>query len=191
MLSLLLHDRTLQIRGMLALLMFGAFSLFWSSLVLPLSQAPFNFTHAAVGAFGLVGAVGALAAVRAGHLADRGLGQVASGACLLLLTLAWLPLGLLGSGLIWLVAGIVLLDLAGQAIHVLNQSMIFRAHPQSHSRLVGCYMLFYAVGSGLGAFACTHMYAWAGWSGVCWLGAGVSLSALLFWRLTLRGMPDA
>ena len=37
MLSLLLHDRTLQIRGMLALLMFGAFSLFWSSLVLPLS----------------------------------------------------------------------------------------------------------------------------------------------------------
>ena len=49
MLTLLLHDRTLQIRGMLALLMFGAFSLFWSSLVLPLSQAPFNFTHAAVG----------------------------------------------------------------------------------------------------------------------------------------------
>ena len=193
MLSLLLHDRTLQIRGMLALLMFGAFSLFWSSLVLPLSQAPFNFSHAAVGAFGLVGAVGALAAVRAGHLADRGLGlgQAASGVCLLLLTLAWLPLGLLGSGLVWLVAGIVLLDLAGQAIHVLNQSMIFSAHPQSHSRLVGCYMLFYAVGSGLGAFAGTHMYAWAGWSGVCWLGAGVSLSALLFWRLTLRGMPDA
>lgn len=111
--------------------------------------------------------------------------------CLLLLTLAWLPLGLLGSGLVWLVAGIVLLDLAGQAIHVLNQSMIFRAHPQSHSRLVGCYMLFYAVGSGLGAFAGTHMYAWAGWSGVCWLGAGVSLSALLFWRLTLRGMPPS
>ncbi|CUZ52921.1 Inner membrane transport protein ynfM [Serratia marcescens] len=191
MLTLLLHDRTLQIRGMLALLMFGAFSLFWSSLVLPLSQAPFNFTHAAVGAFGLVGAVGALAAVRAGHLADRGLGQVASGVCLLLLTLAWLPLGLLGSGLVWLVAGIVLLDLAGQAIHVLNQSMIFSAHPQSHSRLVGCYMLFYAVGSGLGAFAGIHMYAWAGWSGVCWLGAGVSLSALLFWRLTLRGMPPS
>ncbi|HGY5697789.1 TPA: MFS transporter, partial [Serratia marcescens] len=122
---------------------------------------------------------------------DRGLGQAASGVCLLLLTLAWLPLGLLGSGLVWLVAGIVLLDLAGQAIHVLNQSMIFSAHPQSHSRLVGCYMLFYAVGSGLGAFAGTHMYAWVGWSGVCWLGAGVSLSALLFWRLTLCGMPDA
>ncbi|OJT44610.1 MFS transporter [Serratia plymuthica] len=189
MLALLLRDRTLQIRGMLALLMFGAFSIFWSALVLPLSQAPFNFSHSVIGAFGLVGAVGALAAVRAGHLADRGLGQVASGVCLLLLVLAWLPLGMLGYGLGWLVVGIVLLDLAGQAIHVLNQSMIFSAHPQAHSRLVGCYMLFYAVGSGLGAFASTHVYAVAGWPGVCWLGAGVSLVALLFWWLTLRGMP--
>ena len=85
--------------------------------------------------------------------------------------------------------GIVLLDLAGQAIHVLNQSLIFSAHPQSHSRLVGCYMLFYAVGSGLGAFASTHVFALAGWSGVCWLGAGISLVALLFWGLTLRAMP--
>ncbi|CAI1059805.1 MFS transporter [Serratia entomophila] len=190
MLTLLRRDRTLQIRGMLALLMFAAFSIFWSALVLPLSRPPFNFSHSVVGAFGLVGAVGALAAMRAGHLADRGLGQLASGVCLLLLTLAWLPLGMLGYGLIWLVAGIVLLDLAGQAIHVLNQSMIFNAHPQSHSRLVGCYMLFYAAGSGLGAFASTHVYAWAGWSGVCWLGASVSLGALLFWRLTLRAMPE-
>ncbi|CAI1141471.1 MFS transporter [Serratia proteamaculans] len=189
MLTLLWRDRTLQIRGMLALLMFAAFSIFWSALVLPLSQAPFNFSHSMIGAFGLVGAVGALAAVRAGHLADRGLGQVASGVCLLLLVLAWLPLGLLSYGLGWLIMGIVLLDLAGQAIHVLNQSLIFSAHPQAHSRLVGCYMLFYAVGSGLGAFASTHVFALAGWSGVCWLGAGVSLIALLFWGLTLRAMP--
>ncbi|SPZ54116.1 Inner membrane transport protein ynfM [Serratia quinivorans] len=189
MLTLLWRDRTLQIRGMLALLMFAAFSIFWSALVLPLSQAPFNFSHSVIGAFGLVGAVGALAAVRAGYLADRGLGQVASGVCLLLLVLAWLPLGMLSYGLGWLIMGIVLLDLAGQAIHVLNQSLIFSAHPQAHSRLVGCYMLFYAVGSGLGAFTSTYVFALAGWSGVCWLGAGVSLAALLFWGLTLRAMP--
>ncbi|MOA65934.1 hypothetical protein D3C78_1925070 [compost metagenome] len=50
-------------------------------------------------------------------------------------------------------------------------------------------MLFYAVGSGLGAFASTHVFALAGWYGVCWLGASVSLAALLFWGLTLRAMP--
>ena len=69
--------------------------------------------------------------------------------------------------------------------------MIFSAHPQSHSRLVGCYMLFYAVGSGLGARAGTHMYALGGLERRLLAGAGVSLSALLFWRLTLRGMPPS
>lgn len=186
MLSLLRHDRILQVRGMLALLMFAAFSIFWSTLVLPLSQPPFLFSHSAIGVFGLVGAVGALAAMKAGHLADRGWAQRASGVSLLLLVFAWLPLGLMGQGIIYLIGGIILLDLAGQAIHVLNQSMIFTAHPQSHSRLVGCYMLFYAVGSGLGAFAGSHIYAWAGWHGVCWLGGLVSLAALLFWWRTLK-----
>lgn len=186
MLSLLRHDRILQVRGMLALLMFAAFSIFWSTLVLPLSQPPFLFSHSAIGAFGLVGAVGALAAMKAGYLADRGWAQRASGVSLLLLVFAWLPLGLIDQGIIYLIGGIILLDLAGQAIHVLNQSMIFTAHPQSHSRLVGCYMLFYAVGSGLGAFAGSHIYAWAGWHGVCWLGGSVSLAALLFWWRTLK-----
>ena len=47
-------------------------------------------------------------------------------------------------------------------------------------------MLFYAVGSGLGAIATTLTYARAGWSGVCVLGAAVSMLALLVWALTLR-----
>lgn len=45
-----------------------------------------------------------------------------------------------------LLIGIMLLDLGGQALHVTNQSLIFRARPEAHSRLVGLYMLFYAVG---------------------------------------------
>lgn len=185
MLNLLRHDSVLQVRGILALLMFAAFSIFWSTLVLPLVQPPFLFSHSTIGAFGLVGAVGALAAMNAGRLADRGWGQKASAVSLLLLVVAWLPLGMMERGMVWLIGGIILLDLAGQAIHVLNQSMIFTANPQSHSRLVGCYMLFYAVGSGLGAFAGSYIYALAGWHGVCWLGGAVSLAALLFWWRTL------
>jgi predicted MFS family arabinose efflux permease len=83
-----------------------------------------------------------------------------------------------------LVVGIVLLDLGGQALHVTSQSMIFRARPEAHSRLVGLYMLFYAVGSGLGAIGATTTYAHAGWQGVCSLGAAVSLLALLCWWAT-------
>ncbi|MEG0224480.1 MAG: MFS transporter [Comamonas sp.] len=189
MLTLLRQERVLQIRGMLALLMFAAFNIFWSALVLPLSAPPFALSHTAIGAFGLVGVVGALAAARAGQWADRGRGQHTSAAALLALLLAWWPLALMGWSLWALVLGIVLLDLGGQALHVTNQSLILRTRPDAHGRLVGLYMLFYAVGSGLGAIASTVTYAHAGWQGVCALGAGVSLLALIFWGATLRCMP--
>lgn len=189
MLTLLRQERVLQIRGMLALLMFAAFNIFWSALVLPLSAPPFAFSHTAIGAFGLVGVVGALAAARAGQWADRGWAQHTSAAALVALVLAWWPLSLMQHSLWALVPGIVLLDLGGQALHVTSQSLIIRARPDAHARLVGLYMLFYAAGSGLGAIATTVTYAHAGWQGVCALGAGVSLLALIFWWATLRCMP--
>jgi predicted MFS family arabinose efflux permease len=188
---LLRSERVLQIRGMIALLMFAAFNIFWSAMALPLSAPPYAFSHTSIGAFGLVGAVGALAAMRAGRWADHGFGQRTSLAALVLLLVAWLPMSFMGTSLWALVIGIVLLDLGGQAIHVTNQSMIFRTRPEAHGRLVGAYMLFYAVGSGLGAIGATALYAAEGWRGVCILGALVSLLALVFWAATRRLMPEA
>jgi len=186
MLTLLRQEKVLQVRGMLALLMFAAFNIFWSALVLPLSAPPYNFSHTLIGAFGLAGVVGALAAARAGQWADRGYARRTSGLALLVLLLAWWPLSLMDVSLWALVMGIVLLDLGGQALHVTNQSLIFRTRPDAHSRLVGLYMMFYAVGSGLGAISTTVTYARFGWQGVCTLGASVSLLALVFWWVTQR-----
>ena len=183
MLAMLAANRVLQVRGVLALLLFAVFNIFWSALVFPLSEQ--GYSHSAVGAFGLVGVAGALGAARAGALADRGRAQWTTGAALLLMLASWLPLGFAGSALWPLILGILALDLAGQAIHVTNQSLIFKDDSDAHSRLVACYMLFYAVGSGAGAIAATSVYALAGWQAVCALGAGVSLLALVFWRLTL------
>ena len=178
--------KVLQVRGVLALLMFAAFNILWSALVLPLSAPPYNFSHTVIGSFGLFGVIGALAATRAGQWADRGYAQRTSLAALLILLLAWWPLSLMTYSLWALVIGIVLLDLGGQALHVTNQSMIFRTRPEAHTRLVGLYMLFYAIGSGLGAISTTATYAYAGWLGVCSLGACVSLLALLFWWRTMK-----
>ena len=186
MLTLLRQEKVLQVRGMLALLMFAAFNIFWSALVLPLSAPPYNFSHTLIGAFGLAGVVGALAAARAGQWADKGYARRTSGLALLVLLLAWWPLSLMEVSLWALVMGIVLLDLGGQALHVTNQSLIFRTRPDAHSRLVGLYMMFYAVGSGLGAICTTVTYARFGWQGVCTLGASVSLLALVFWWVTQR-----
>ncbi|KWB38229.1 hypothetical protein WL34_01260 [Burkholderia cepacia] len=186
MVSLLRDERVLRVRGAIALLMFAAFSIFWSALVLPLSAPPHAMSHTQIGAFGLVGALGAAAAARAGRLADRGRGEATTGAALALLACSWLPLAFGDSSIAWLVVGIVLLDVGGQAVHVVNQSMILGTRPDAHARLVGCYMLFYSAGSGLGAIASTMMYARAGWTGVCVLGAVVSVAALGVWAATLR-----
>jgi predicted MFS family arabinose efflux permease len=190
MVQILKNDRVLQVRGVLALLMFATFNIFWSALVLPLSAPPFSFSHTVIGAFGLAGVVGALAAVRAGRWADRGFGERTTVVALLLLLVAWWPLSMLGESLWALLIGIVLLDLGGQALHVTNQSLIFQARPEIHSRLLSLYMLFYSVGSGLGAIGTTTTYAHAGWRGVCMLGAAVSLLALAFWAASRRTSRD-
>lgn len=180
-LRLLLTDRVLQTRGTLALLMFAAFSIFWSSLALGLTAPPLSLSHSSVGAFGLLGVIGAFIARPAGRWADQGRGQRTSAVALGLLLLAWIPLRLMESSLWWLAAGILLLDMGCQALHVTNQAMILRGPPESHGRLIGCYMLFYAVGSGAGAIASTAAYAYTGWLGVCVLGSAVSGLALAVW----------
>ncbi len=186
--QLLRSNRVLQVRGVLALLMFAAFNIFWTALVLPLSAPPWSYSRTAIGAFGLVGAIGALAAARAGRWADRGWGQRTTAAALLVLLLAWWPLAHMPHSLLALVLGIVLLDMGGQALHVVNQNMIFAQGAGAQSRMVGLYMLFYAAGSGAGAWGATAMYAQHGWLGVCGLGALVSGAALLWWAASRRWM---
>jgi len=183
-LGLLLTDRVLRTRGTLALLMFAVFSIFWSALALPLTAPPLSLSHSAVGAFGLLGAAGAFFAGRAGRWADQGWSQRTSAAALVLLLLAWVPLGFTQTSLWWLAVGILLLDVGCQTLHVTNQAMILQGPAESHGRLIGCYMLFYAVGSGAGAIASTTAYAHHGWPGVCILGASVSALALVFWAST-------
>jgi predicted MFS family arabinose efflux permease len=187
--SLFVREPVLRVRAVLALLIFATFSVFWTSLVLPLSAAPFSLSHTQIGMFGLVGLAGALAAARAGSLADRGFGQRVTGFSLGLMVLSWVPIAYMSTSLWSLVIGVVLLDLAIQAVHITNQTMIFAVRPDARSRLVGGYMVFYSVGSALGSIASTMVYARAGWIGVCVLGATISLLALLFWAATRRYQP--
>ncbi|MDD2047545.1 MFS transporter [Pseudomonas putida] len=186
--QLFLSERVLRVRGMFALLIFAAFSVLWTAMVLPLSAPPLSLSHTQIGLFGLAGIAGAIAAARAGRLADQGRGQRTTGIALALLTLSWLPSAWAESSLLALVVGVVLLDFAVQAVHVTNQSLIFAARPDAQSRLVGAYMCFYSVGSGLGAIAATYTYAHWGWVAVCVLGAVISGVALVYWAY-LRDTP--
>ncbi|MFC8053274.1 MFS transporter [Bacillus cereus] len=185
-LTLFIQERTLRVRSVLAMLIFADFSILWTSLVLPLSTPPIALSHSAIGAFGLVGVAGALAAARAGKWADQGYGQRTTGIALALLLISWLFISYIEQSLIALVIGIVLLDLAVQAIHVTNQTMILPLHTEARSRLTAGYMVFYSIGSAGGSIASTRIYAHFGWGGVSLLGASVSTFALLFWAMTRR-----
>ncbi|MDO9712224.1 MFS transporter [Paracraurococcus lichenis] len=186
MVTLLRHDRNLHVRAGFAFLIFATFSTFWTAVALPLGREPFMLSHAQVGLLGLAGVVGALAAGGAGRLMDRGLGTTITGLALGLMLLSWLPLAMLPVSLAWLVGGVILLDLAVQAVHVTNQSLLVSQRPEAAGRLIGMYMVFYSLGSATGAIASTAAYAQAGWPGVCSLGVACSSGAVLLWILTSR-----
>ncbi|MFJ2487262.1 MFS transporter [Pseudomonas sp. NPDC087639] len=189
--SLFKEEPVLRQRALLALLTFASAMVLWTPMVLPLAAPPLSLSHSEIGLFGLAGAAGALAAARAGHLADRGLGQWVSGLSLLLMLGSWLPIALTQSSLWALLLGVITLDLGLQAVHVTSQSMIYSVRPEAQSRLTAGYMLFYSIGSALGSIGSTAMYAWAGWTGVCLLGAGINAVALGYWWLTLKsGAPE-
>jgi hypothetical protein len=66
--------------------------------------------------------------------------------------------------------------------------------PTASGRLIGSYMVYYAIGTGGGAIAATSAYGAWGWGAVCVLGAGLSALALLIWvvdRIFSREVPGA
>jgi len=187
--TLTVHERVFRVRSLITLFMFAGFGALWGSIALPLTAAPLHLSTTEVGLFGLVGAAGAIGAARAGTLADRGLAQWVTGVSLVLFLASWALIAWLPTSLILLIVGIVVIDLAGQAIHVTNQQLIVEIDPNSSSRLIGSNMVYYAIGTGLGAIAATIAYSAWGWGAVCILGAGLSIVALLIWavdRISLR-----
>ncbi|MFG2651760.1 MFS transporter [Streptomyces sp. NPDC048436] len=184
--TLFARERLLRLRALFGLLIFAAFSTLWSSVALPLSEAPYFLSHSAIGALGLVGVAGALAATVAGRLNDRGLSRRTTGIALALLAASWLPLAFTRGSLWALFVGVILLDFAVQAVHVTNQTLIYALRPDAGSRLIGGYMVFYSIGSATGAIAATFLYSVAGWGAVCGLGAVFSCLGLGLWGFTRR-----
>ncbi len=165
--------------GVFALLIFSAFSMLWTAMVMPLTAL--SLSHTEMGMFGLAGIAGALAAAKAGAWTDKGWGRGAGGLALALLTFSWLPVAYTETSLVWLVIGILMLDFSVQTVHVINQSSLVAARPEAASRLIGAYMFFYSIGSATGAIVATQLYACFGWPSVCLAGAVVSGCACLMW----------
>lgn len=189
--ALFAEEPILRERALFAFLIFADLNVFWTSIVLPLSAPPFVLSHTTIGLLGVAGFAGALGARNAGRLADLGWAQRTTGLSLMLMLAAWGAIACLHVSLWFVVAGVIMLDLGLQAVHVTSQSLIVAARPDAASRLVGGYMVFYSIGSAAGGIAATMVYAMMGWSGVCMLGSGISAAALLVWVINASRMQES
>ncbi|WP_280462781.1 MFS transporter [Nocardia carnea] len=183
-LGLLFREPLFLSRGLIAFFLFASFGTLWSGLALPLAAEPWHLSPAQIGLFGIAGLAGALGAARAGRWADAGRANVVTGSALVLLAASWIASGQAAWQLWPVVVGVLVLDFAVQAVHVSNQTLLTAEYSHRTSSVIGGYMLFYSLGSALGATATTTVYATSGWTGSAVLGAGFALCGLLIWAFS-------
>ncbi|WP_024877259.1 MFS transporter [Saccharomonospora piscinae] len=171
-------------RGLIAFFLFASFGTLWSGLALPLAAESWQLSTTQIGLFGIAGLAGALGAARAGRWADTGRANPVTGTALALLALSWIASGQAAWSLWLVVIGVIVLDFAIQAAHVSNQSLLTAAYSDKTSSAIGGYMIFYSLGSALGATATTKIYSTSGWTGCVVLGASFALCGLLTWALS-------
>ena len=179
--SLFIHDKLLRTRAMLGCLTFANFSILWTSMAFLLAAPPFNYSEGMIGLFGLAGAAGALGARPAGGFADKGKSHLTTTAGLLLLLFSWLAIWLGHTSVPMLIIGILVLDLTVQGVHITNQTVIYRIHPDARNRLTAGYMTSYFIGGAAGSLISASAWQHAGWAGVCLAGVTVAVLNLLVW----------
>lgn len=183
---LFVEEPVLRLRSLLGLLAFSLFALFWTPLAFLLSNAPYHYSDAVIGLFGLAGAIGALAANWAGRLADRGKGPLGTTVGLVALLLSWVPLGFAQQSLVALLVGVLLLDLAVQLVHVSNQNAVIVLRPEARTRLNAGYITCYFIGGALGSLLGTQLFEVHGWDGIVVAGLVIGALALVVWGLAER-----
>ncbi len=189
--ALIAQERVLRQRMLLGACSMGSFSVLWTALSFLLSGSPYHYGNSVIGLFGLAGIAGALAAPVAGRAADRGHGRLATTAVILALLAGWGLLALGKASLAALLAGIVVLDLGVQGLHISNQSAIYALRGEARSRLTTAYMVAYFLGGTALSAATSALYASDGWEAVCGLGAATSLVALAAWVVSALDRPGA
>ncbi|CBG89855.1 major facilitator superfamily protein [Citrobacter rodentium ICC168] len=156
------HDKLLRTRALLGCLTFANFSILWTSMAFLLAAPPFSYSEGIIGLFGLAGAAGAFGARPAGGLADKGHAHLTTSWGLALLLLSWLAIWLGQASVLALIVGILALDLTVQGVHITNQTVIYRLHPDARNRLTAGYMTSYFIGGAAGSLISASAWQHAG-----------------------------
>ncbi|WNS41117.1 MFS transporter [Paenibacillus sp. MMS20-IR301] len=180
--TLWLHTPVLRRRAIYQASLFGAFSLFWTTVPLHLAEH-FHLSQQGIALFALAGVGGAVAAPIAGRLADRGWTKLLTGFAMVLAALSFILAYLLQTdrfalGLLVLTA--ILLDMAVSGNLVLGQRAIYSLGNETRGRLNGLFMAIFFVGGAVGSSLGGWAYAYGGWSMAVLIGLALPVLALIY-----------
>lgn len=181
------RERALRWTMLLGATGFAMFTMFWTSLTFLLSAPPFSYPVSVIGLFGLAGLAGVVAAQRAGRLHDRGWSLQATGAAWVLALVAFVVAMLAGSSVVLLLVVIVLLDIAIQALNILNQTRAFAISQEARSRINTAFVTTNFIGGAIGSAAASVLWSIDGWTAVTVAGVVLSCFGLGVWALGRRG----
>ncbi|MBO9619568.1 MAG: MFS transporter [Niabella sp.] len=146
---------------------FAVITGFWTVMVLYLASPVYHFQALQIGLFGIAGAAGAMAAPLVGRFSDKSNPRknLLIGSIVELISLALFYFW--GSNLFLFIAGILLIDVAQQAIHITNQTRIYALVPEARNRLNTIFMSVSFVGAATGSAVGLVLWNKGGWPLFC------------------------
>ena len=173
---------TLRESAAIGALLFAAFSAFWTTLIFFLERPPYHYGARTAGAMGLLAAASAALAPMVGRMIDQRSPKLGIAIAVSMTLGSFALMALTGHWLLGLSLGVVLLDVGVQTGHISNQTRIYNAFPHARSRANTVYMVSYFTGGALGSTLGTLGWNFAGWAGVCTVGALLLVPALFILR---------
>jgi predicted MFS family arabinose efflux permease len=175
----LFRHRQMRQWAFIGAMTFGAFNVFWTTLVFLLEKPPYHYGARMAGALGLLAVASAAAAPLMGKVVDRRSARFGVGWSLIFLLGSFAVLYIAGFHLWGLALGIVLLDVSAQSGNTANITRVYGTFAEKRSRAGMAYMVCFflggSLGSSLGGWGWTHY----GWPGVCCAGSAMVLAGLL------------
>ena len=180
------RERVVRWTLVLAATGFAAFTMFWTALTFLLSSPPFSYPVSVIGLFGLAGLAGALAAQRIGRFHDRGWSLPATGAAWAAILGTFVLAAFASRSVVLVVVVVVVLDVALQAVAILNQLRVFAVSHEARSRLNTAYVTSNFIGGAIGSAAASLLWTHGGWTSVTRAGVVLSCLALAVWAVGRR-----
>lgn len=162
--------KTLRYVSISGSMLFGAFSMFWTTLTFFLEGSPYYMHSNQIGLFGLLGAAGALGAPIIGRLNDKKNPKIVAVICSGIAIISYMIFYFLGMNILGLLLGVILLDLGIQGAQVSNQTRIYSLNQDERSRINTIFVVSNFIGAAVGSSLGSLAWNLYNWSGVCIAG---------------------